>query len=125
MHVQLLHVQLLQLLSCARRAGTPSLKLTVCNSGSCAENGAELLQAACEALGSGSPHFEVASCYCTGECPQDGVMVCPKRNVEEPYSAPAFTLEQAIASAAAAIAAGGEAQVLPGVERAFALLIPV
>ena len=100
------------------RAAAPRMDITVCTGGTCGENGGETLLGACAALASGNPAVTVRSAMCTGECPSDYAMLCPKAGKIDAYEASCSTLDDALASAEKAISSAASF-VLPGLKAAF------
>ena len=94
------------------------MDITVCTGGTCGENGGETLLGACAALASGNPAVTVRSAMCTGECPSDYAMLCPKAGKIDAYEASCATLDDALASAEKAISSAASF-VLPGLKAAF------
>lgn len=100
------------------RCSPPRMDITVCTGGACAESGAELLLDACTVLAAGDTSIEVKSAFCSGECPAEFAMLCPKRGQLESYQASCGTLDEALAAAEEAITAA-ESSVEPGLREAF------
>lgn len=89
------------------------MDLTICTGGACTERGADLLYEATCVLSSADEKLwkarggGVKTAFCSGECPPDGAMMCPKRAMVPSYVAPCQTVEEAIASAEDALEAAG------------------
>lgn len=101
---------------------SPRMEVTVCTGGACAESGAEMLLDACSALAAGDAKLEVKTAFCSGECPAAHAMLCPKKGSEEAYEASCSTLEDAIASAEAALSTA-KVDIQPGLKDAFILSV--
>ena len=86
------------------RIGNIGLIITVCTGGACSEGGAERLLDACSVLAAGDATIEVTTAFCSGECPANLAMLSPRRGAMEAYEAKCSTVDEAIASATAAIA---------------------
>ena len=115
-----MHPMVLTLLSSrpTPRVMPPSMVISVCTGGACAESGSELLLEACAALAAGDVKTDVSSQFCSGECPACFAMISPKKGSIEAYEASCSTLEEALASAEAAIATA-EVTVTAGLKDAF------
>ena len=89
------------------------MDLTVCTGGACLESGAELLYEAACVLSSADDKLwkarggGVKTAFCSGECPPNGAMLCPKRAMAPSYVAACSTVDEAIASAEGALEAAG------------------
>ena len=97
------------------------MDITVCTGGACCEGGAELLLDACSVLAAGDATIEVKTAFCSGECPANLAMLSPRRGAMEAYEAKCSTVDEAIASATAAIALA-ESQVGDGLTEVFVAL---
>ena len=79
------------------------MDITVCTGGVCAASGGERLLLACSILAAGDESVQVKSAMCTGVCPAKFAMVSPRKGAIEDYEAKCDTVNDAIASATAAI----------------------
>lgn len=103
------------------RIGNIGLIITVCTGGACSEGGAERLLDACSVLAAGDATIEVTTAFCSGECPANLAMLSPRRGAMEAYEAKCSTVDEAIASATAAIAQA-ESQIGDGLTEVFIAL---
>lgn len=101
-----------------RRCGGARMDITVCTGGVCAANGGEQLLLACSILAAGDESVEVKSAMCTGVCPAKFAMISPRKGAIEDYEARCDTVNDAIASATAAIFAA-DAIIADGLRGAF------
>ena len=104
-----------------RTHGNIGMDITVCTGGACCEGGAELLLDACSVLAAGDATIEVKTAFCSGECPANLAMLSPRRGAMEAYEVKCSTVDEAIASATAAIAQA-ESQVGDGLTEVFVAL---
>ena len=95
----------------ALRAPAPVMQITVCNGGTCTENGAEALLDAITFLSASDEKLHkirgggVRTAMCSGECPGNGAILCPKRGMVASYVAPCKMADEVLESAEAALAA--------------------